>query len=194
MAVLATTTDVEHSLGRSLDSAEEIARAEDLLVKASAMVEEQTGYRFAPGEYTIGRRVHAGQVTVPAAKTATITEIRDIDQRDGVATVLTGWTHRGRKIYGINGIRRETQFFAQRHRRFVEIDFTVTDPVPGDVVALVAGCVANTLAGPPVGASQEHAGPFHISYVNSNGKVWLSASDKQILAKYTVAKPALSLL
>ena len=79
------------------------------------------------------------------------------------------------------------------YRPFVEVDFTVTAPIPDEVAGIVAGIVASTMSGPPVGASAEHAGPFSISYVNSSGKVWLSASDKAILGRYKQPKPALDL-
>ena len=181
MAALAVVSDVEAGLGRSLTT-EETPRATSLLVLASAHVEsgDVTGYRFAPGSYTIGRKVRDGKVVLPA-KVATIAAVRAVDQSNGAVTVLTGFTSHKRTVYGLSAA-------------FIEVDFTVTAAVPDEVVKLVAGIVASTLSGPPVGAASEGAGPFSISYVNSSGKVWLSASDKAILGKYKQVKPALDLL
>lgn len=179
MTVLAGTTDVEKSLGRSL-TAEETPRATSLLILASAHVEAETGYRFAPGSYTVGRKVRSGKVRIPA-KVAAVVAVRSVDQCSGVSVVVTTYTPRNSVLYGLS-------------TAFVEVDFTVTEPIPVEVVNIVSGIVASTMSGPPVGASAEAAGPFSISYVNSSGKVWLSASDKAILRRYKQAKPALDML
>jgi hypothetical protein len=204
MTALATTTDVEGSLGRSLTT-DEIPRASSLLTLASAHVESSpvTGYRFAPGAYTVGREVRSFKIRLPG-KVATIAAVRSIDPRTGAATVLvagTNYNNRGSTLYliaGYGGYNWESTFAvgparARMFRTFIEVDFTVTAPVPDEIVNLVAGIVASTLSGPPVGASAETAGPFHISYVNSSGKVWLSASDKAILGRYKQPKPAIDL-
>jgi hypothetical protein len=183
MTALATSEDVEAAIGRTL-TADEITRAdENLIPLASAYVQDWTGFRFAPGEYTVGRLARHGRVVLPAS-VATVDEVREIDQCDGSVTTLTlttDYTVRGRTVYGLGSA-------------FVEVDFTVTDAVPVEIVALVAGIAAGSLAGPPVGASQESAGPFSISYVNSSGRVFLSVSDKAILRRYKQPKPALSIL
>ena len=205
MTALAIVSDVEAGLGRSL-TAEEIPRANSLLTLASVHVESSavTGYRFAPGAYTVGREVRTFKIKLPA-KVAAVTGVRNINQRTGDSTDLTAgvnYTTRGSYLYlltGYGGYNRESAFaevdYMRSHmfRPFVEVDFTVTAPIPDEVVTLVAGIVASTLSGPPVGASAETAGPFHISYVNSSGKVWLSASDKAILSRYKQPKPALDL-
>lgn len=183
MAVLATTTDVANSLGRSLTAGAETSRATALLLLASAAVEVETGYRFAPGSYTAGRKPRSGKVRLPA-KVATVAAVREVDQSTGAATTLTlttDYTTRNGVLYGLSAC-------------FVEADFTVTAAIPTEVVGIVAGIVASTMSGPPVGAASEAAGPFSISYVNSSGKVWLAASDKAILRKYKQARPALDLL
>lgn len=183
MTALATVPDVEESLGRSL-SAAETPRAESLLILASSAVSTRTGFRFAPGSYTISRRPFEGKVKIPAT-VAAITSVTAINERNGEATVLaltTDYTRRGRLLYGLYS------------HSMVEVAFTVTAAIPVEVVALVAGIVANTISGPPVGASSEQAGPFLVSYVNSSGKVWLSDSDKLILSPWMQTKTAVSLL
>jgi len=183
MAILATITEVEDSLGRSLSS-EEQRRAMALLELASAEVLDMTGFRFLPGTYTVGRKVRSGKVTLPAT-VATITAVRAIDQVDGTVDVLTpglDYTTHRRTVYGLD------------EAQFVEVDFTVTASVSPMVSGVVAGIVATTISGPPVGTASESAGPFQVSYVNSSGKVWLSASDKSILRRYTQPRPAMDLL
>jgi len=207
MTALAIISDVESALGRSPGSltVEENLRATSLLLLASMAVESETNqYRFAPGSYTIGRGVRTFKIKLPA-KVAAITGVRNINQRTGDATDLVAginYTTRGSYLYlltGYGGYNRESAFAevdymrSHMYRPFVEVDFTVTAPIPDEVAGIVAGIVASTMSGPPVGASAEHAGPFSISYVNSSGKVWLSASDKAILGRYKQPKPALDL-
>lgn len=200
MGTLADISDVEAGLGRSL-ATEEIPRANSLLILASAEVEAETRYRFAPGDYTITRKMpNNGRFRIPASVDSTVVAVRLVDQYRGVVTDLTAYTvHRG-IIYGlylgtgIYGYRPDQSFATLPYRsRLVEIDFTVATAIPEVIVALVAGIVASTMSGPPVGASAESAGPFRLSFVNSSGKVWLSASDKAILARYKQPKPAIDL-
>jgi hypothetical protein len=182
MTTLASPVDVEDSLGRSLTS-DEGARATVLLELASAEVLRVTGYRFLPGSYTIGRRPGV-RVILPGA-VATVDEVRSINQVDGTETTWVlgrDYTTRGRTVYVLSA------------SDFLEIDFTVTAPIPTVVTRVVAGIAASTIASPPVGTASETAGPFQVSYVNSQGKVWLSASDKSILKPYTQPRPALDLL
>jgi hypothetical protein len=177
MTALAIPPDVETALGRSL-TAEETPRAVALLLLASAAVEEHTGYRFAPGTYTVGRKPRGGKVRIPAdVATATVTEV---NQSTGAASVITGYTLRGSTLYGLKAC-------------WVEVVFIVTAEVPDEIATLVAGIVAATLAGPPVGAESAQAGPFQMSFVTSSGKVYLSASDKLILRRYKQPRPPVAL-
>lgn len=168
---LATTTDVATALGRSL-TAGETSRATQLLeVASSEAVQVAGGYAFEPGSYT--RTVLARDCkAVLRAKVATIGAVRTVDPVTGAETALTGWTSRGPRLYQL-GCDGE-----------VEVDFTTTAAIPADVVSVVAGIVAATIGSPPVGAESESVGPFSISYVDSSGRVWLSASDRRTLAKY----------
>lgn len=184
MTALATTTDVANSLGRPLTAGAETNRATTLLTLASKAVLNRTGFRFLPGSYTISRRPFEGKVTIPAT-VDTIVSVTAVDECTGEGTVLvltTDYTRRSRVLYGLH-----------RHT-LVEVAFTTTAAVPDEVVALTAGIVASTLSGPPVGASSEQAGPYLVSYVNSSGRVFLSDSDKKILAPWTQVKPAADLL
>jgi hypothetical protein len=192
---LATTADVEKSLGRSLLAGDETNRATTLLLLASSAYEIEAEYHFAPGSYTVGRQVRKGKVKLPA-KSPTVTAVRSVDQTDGTVTTLSGYTTHGSWVY-----RLESSLLTRPVRDpyvplFVEIDFTVDaedSPIPPVIVTLVANCVARTLAGPPVGAASESAGPFQISYVNSSGDIYISKNDRLILSRYKQPRAAISL-
>lgn len=168
---LATTADVAKALGRSLTAAETDRATQLLEVASSEAVQAAGGYAFAPGSYTRTLLARDCKTSV-RAKVATVGTVRAVDSVTGAETVLTGWTSRGSRLYQL-GCDGE-----------VEVDFTVTDAIPVEVVAVVAGIVAATIGSPPVGAESESAGPFSISYVDSSGRVWLSASDRRTLGKY----------
>ena len=176
---LAETFDVESAIGRSLTD-DEAARANQLLALASAAVEERTGYRFEPGSYTVGRKVHRGKVTLPA-KVAAVSEVRAIDERDGTATVTTAYTRRGSTLYGLTFC-------------FVEVDFTVTTSAPSEITALVAGVVADLLTMPPAGVTSEMAGPYQVTFGNNSGRIYFSDSDMTVLRKYMQPKAAIRAL
>lgn len=176
--MLAEASDVEAMLGRSL-SESELTRVDGLLVLASSEVEAVTRRRFEPGDYTVTRAVRGGRVRLPAAS-ATVTEVREVNPFDGSEVVTTGYTVRAATVYGLSGYE-------------VAVDFTTAAAVPDPVVKVVAGMVSATIESPPVGVSAEAAGPFQRSFVASSGRVWLSKSDREILAAYTIPKPAISL-
>lgn len=180
---LATAADVAIALKRPLTT-EETAAAAPLLLLASAAVTNEAGYRFAPGTYTVERRVRNGQVKLPA-KVASVTSVAVVDQCDGTEEALTvgdDYTVRGSTLYGLPGC-------------WVEVVFVVSEPVPPVIVALVAGIVAQTIVtGATAAVSSVTAGPFSTSYVDSNGRVYLSKSDKLILAPYRQPRPAIGLV
>lgn len=189
---LATTDDVAAALGRALTEAEE-PRSESLLETASAAVEMAAGgYRFAPGEYVV-TRVPRRKVRIPA-KVDSVESVTLVDDF-GAETVLTAWTLRGSTVYGVLPYRASQTHFdlGEPCSLEVEIAFTVTEDVPAAVVSIVAGIVAATISAPPVGATSEGAGPFSISYADSSGRVWLSTSDRAILAKYRTPRSAIEL-
>lgn len=182
---LAVQADVEAALGRSLTDANEIARANSLLVSASADVETLTGWYFLIGSYSISRLTHGDNQIVLPGDVSAVSAVRDIDQRDGTATVLaltTDYTIRGRVIY------------LMQYHDLIEIDFATNSAIPDEIVKLVAGCVAATLAAPPVGASSETAGPYSVSYIPNTGKLWLSAADKRILGRYRQPRSAIAVI
>lgn len=177
---LATPSDVEAALGRTL-TAEEETRANALLLLASAAVEDATGYRFTPGDYTVSRTVRRCRVVLPA-KVESVEEVREVDQWDGSAELVdeSAWTLRGNTVW--------------TSARFVEVDFTVSAEVPNEIVTLVGAIVANTMAMPAAGVASETTGPYAVSYVSTSGRVFLTVSDKAVLRRYKQPKPAIEAL
>lgn len=176
---LATPADVETAIGRSLTPAE-TGRVGQLLETASAAVtEEAGGFRFEPGDYTVQRRVCSGRVRLPA-KAASVASVSSVNTETGVTTPITGWNLSGNTVYGINACT-------------AEITFTVTAAVPTKVVALVAGVVAATVSMPTGGAQSMGAGPWTVSFVDGSGRVWFSKTDKAILSRFRLPKPAIGL-
>lgn len=182
MTALATSADVEAALGRTL-TAEESDRVDNLLTLASTAVENESGYRFAPGDYTVERTVRGRRLRLPA-KVATVESVTAVDICDGTETEVLeeNYNLRGSTLYGLLDCR-------------VFVDFTVTEDAPAAIVAMVAGVVASSITSTPLAnVSSETAGPFTTSYVDSSGRVFLSKSDKLILKPYRQPKPALRLL
>lgn len=177
---LADYTAVEQAAGRPLTS-EEVSRVIGLLEIASdAVTVAAGGYRFAPGAYTVSRIVTRRIVHLPA-EVATVAQVRALDPEDGTVTTLTGWTLRRSTLYDVDACQ-------------VEVDFTSTAQVPPAVEAIVAGIVAATINAPGVGVASQGAGPFQVSYADSSGRVWLSASDRIVLRCYRPVRPAKALL
>lgn len=174
---LASTSDVEVALGRSL-TAEEATRAAGLLTQASVEVERYTGFRFTAGDYTIARTALRGRVAVPAAD-PTVAEVRLVDC-DGGAEVLTDWT-----------LRRRTLYLGRSGDVDVEVDFTVAEgaEVPAEVVGVVAAMVARSVTQTPDEAAtvtQAGLGSAQVSYTSntSGGSVWMAKADKLLLSRY----------
>ena len=195
-AALATTTDVANCLGRSLSSPEETNRANTLLLIVSSAYENEADFKFAPGTYTIGRKVHNGRCKIPATN-PTVTAVRSIDTVDGSISPVTNFTQHRSMLYQLEGVRPNHPVRYSYYPMFIEVDFTVpadgTAPIPPIIVNLVANCVARTLSGPPAGVSQESVGPYHMSYVNPSGDVYISKNDRLILSRYKQAKPAINM-
>src|SRR5688572_14101471 len=97
---LATVPDVQKALGRPLESAE-VDRTQNLLALASSAVEIETGYKFAPGTYTVGRKPRDGKVRLPAA-VASVETVTAVDQSTGNESTVTDYTRRGATLYGLS--------------------------------------------------------------------------------------------
>ena len=183
---LATQAQVESNLGRSLFDAAEISRCTSLILEASALIGQWTNYSFVPGAYTFSEQVaDSNQVTIPADVTSTVGAVRSTNEDDGTFKLLilgTDYNYRNKKVY----------LLCQADR--VEIDYTVTAAIPTEVSNLCAAIVARSLAGSPVGATAESVGPYHVTYSNPSGDVYLSKNNKMVLAPYKQTLPAIQLL
>jgi hypothetical protein len=176
---LAELIDVETMLGRSL-STEDADKAEMLLnLISSAIANEAGGFRFEPGDYTVTRKVHNKIVRLPA-RVAEVTEVRSFDRRTGLVEVLTGWVLRRNALYAVDACE-------------VEVDFTVTDEIPADIVTIAALMAVGSLS-TQQGVTQSVAGMYSQSYVDSAGRVWFSAVDKATIARYRPVGRAVQLL
>jgi hypothetical protein len=201
MTVYATNADVESALGRSLTVSENL-HVNALLILASALIDVETnGYKFAPGSYTVGRNVRNRKVVLPAT-IATVDAVRRINQLYGTVTTLAlnaNYTLHARTLYVLSVLSSDSQFHGSDaeylYNRFiyVEVDFTVTAPIPVEIVALVAGMVASTLSDPALAAANAISGSYPVARTTSVAKVWLSASDKVILRPYKQPKMAMDI-
>lgn len=176
MAALASQSDVEASLGRSLTSTEE-TRVDRLLAGASLLARQIARRPFEAGDYSVGRIVRGNTVRIPEA--GTVTEVRAIDC-EGVVTTLvadTDYTARGKVIYGL------------RCYRDVEIDYTATADIPADVVGAVADMVADVYTAPaPADVQSQTAGPFSVSYRTDAGTVVADGVALETLRAYAAPK------
>lgn len=185
MTALATVDDVAEALQRSLTSEEEDA-AGGLIELASAAVESATHRLFAPGTYTVTRKVpvNSPRLRLPAS-VASVTSVGLIDSRNGTLTTLSSslYTLRNSTLYGLNCYRG----------REVEITFTVTASVPDEIVALVAGVVAGRLALPAAGVTSELIGPNQVTFGNNSGRIYFSASDNAVMRRFRLPGSAIRL-
>jgi hypothetical protein len=178
MTALATSTDVEAVIGRTLTAAED-AQIESALDAASAAVREATGRKYEAGTFTVRRKVRNGSVDLDAP--ATVTGINDIDS-NGTATAVTGYTLRGSTVYNVAGCN-------------VEVTYTSAGLVPDEVVKVCAEMAAHKLSSEvPDGATwwSVTKGPF------TESATFAAASDagkptyahSKILRRYALARSA----
>jgi hypothetical protein len=175
VTALAKPDDVAIALQRDLTSAEEDA-SEGLIELASSAVEAATQRLFAPGTYTVTRRVPlttSRRLRLPG-KASTVTSVSSVDPYDGTLTAISGYTLRNSTIYGL-GCHGGQE---------VEVTFVVTEEVPAEIVALVAGVVAGRLSLPSAGVTSESTGPYAVTFGNNSGRIYFSASDKAVLRHY----------
>lgn len=147
MTALATSTDVEAALGRTLTTAES-ARVGSLLDKASALVRAESGRLLEAGTYTVKRRVRGGKVVLDDP--TTVSEVVRVDG-GGTETALTGYTLRGSTLYGLGC------------DRWVEVTYVSAGDVADELVTVTAALAARGLtASAPEGAQSWTVtrGPF----------------------------------
>lgn len=185
MTALATQSDVETAIGRTLTTAE-AAKAAGALARASALVRAITDRKFEAGTYTVRRKVRAGRVTLDSP--ATVTGVNEVND-DGSVTSVTGYTLRGSVVYDLGTCER-----------WVEVTYTTAGTIPAEVVAITAAMAGRDItANRPQGATSYTItrGPFaeSASFEDASDSVEPTSSEAKILARYAVRRAgAVSLL
>jgi hypothetical protein len=169
---LATISDVEARLGRSLSVAE-TSKANAYLADASAMFSQRAVQKFEQGESSVRLFPKDGVVRLVQRPVIAIVEVKDID---GVEIDFTFDGHQS--IYDLGAYTPVT----------VTYEHGSTD-IPADVVAVVAGMVARTLSINPDAASgvqQQAVGPFSQSYASwaVGGQVMMSPVEAKVADSY----------
>jgi hypothetical protein len=169
---LATISDVEARLGRSLSVAE-TSKANAYLADASAMFSQRAVQKFEQGESSVRLFPKDGVVRLVQRPVIAIVEVKDID---GVEIDFTFDGHQS--IYDLGAYTPVT----------VTYEHCSTD-IPADVVAVVAGMVARTLSINPDAASgvqQQAVGPFSQSYASwaVGGQVMMSPVEAKVADSY----------
>jgi len=169
---LATITDVEARLGRTLTVAE-TSKANAYLQDASALFIQRAVQKFEQGESTVRLFPRDGVVRLVQRPVIEVTEVTDID---GIAIDFTFDGHQS--IYDLGAYTPVTVTYEHG-----------SNTIPDDVVAVVAGMVARTLSINPDAASgvqQQTVGPFSQSYAAwaVGGQVMMSPAEAKVADAY----------
>lgn len=177
MTALATTTDVETRLGRSL-SETETARAEAFLDDASALVVSYTGQQFLPGtSYNLLQVKQGNKIRLTQRPATDVLSLTNTDGDD----VLFTWD-------GFQTIVVENPTICNGDRLIVSYEHG-NATVPNDVVSVVSAMVARTISIPTeaaAGVTQQTVGPFSVTYANwaVGGQVMISPTEQTVLNRY----------
>lgn len=169
---LATISDVEARLGRSL-TAGETSKATAWLSDASAMFIQRAVQKFEVSESTVRLFPRDGVVRLVQRPVIEIVTVKDID---GVEIDYTFDGHQS--LYELGAYTPVV----------VNYEHGSAD-IPDDVVAVVSGMVVRTLQIPAdaaAGVQQQSVGPFSQSYANwaVGGQVLMSPSDIEVANYY----------
>lgn len=169
---LATLSDVEDRLGRSL-TAEETTKATAWLADASAMFVQRAVQKFEVGESTVRLFPKDGVVRLVQRPVTSIVSVTDIDGNE-IDYTWDGF----QSLYDLGDLRGIT----------VEYEHG-SATIPDDVVAVVAGMVARTLSISPdavAGVQQQTVGPFAQSYAAwaVGGQIMMSPSEMKVADHY----------
>lgn len=169
---LATISDVEARLGRSLTVAE-TSKANAYLADASALFTQRAVQKFEVSESTVRLFPRDGVVRLVQRPVISIGYVRDIDGVD------IDYTWDGRQsLYDLGDFRGVV----------VNYEHGSAD-IPNDVVAVVAGMVARTLSISPdaaAGVQQQAVGPFSQSYASwaVGAQVMMSPAEVKVADYY----------
>lgn len=183
MTALATSTDVEAVLGRTLTEAED-AKVSSALDRASAVVRAETGRFFDDATHTVRRFVRKGRALLDDPDTITAIYLIGCD---GATSSLTGYTLRGDTVYGLGGDGT------------IEVEYVTAGTIPADIVGVTAAMAARDLTTQtPTGATSYTLtrGPFSESatFDVPTESITLSPSESRILARYRLRSGAIVVL
>jgi hypothetical protein len=169
---LATISDVEARLGRSLTVAE-TSKATAYLADASAMFVQRAVQKFEVSESTVRLFPKDGVVRLVQRPVIEIVTVKDIDGNE------IDYTFDGHQsLYDLGDLRGVTVNYEHGSAN-----------IPDDVVAVVAGMVARTLSISPdaaAGVTQQSVGPFSQSYATwaVGAQVMMSPAEVKVADYY----------
>lgn len=169
---LATISDVEDRLGRTL-TAGETSKATAYLTDASALFIQRAIQKFEVGESTVRLYPKDGVVRLTQRPVIEVISVRDID---GIEIDYT-WDGR-QSLYDLGDFRGVTVNYEHGSAN-----------IPDDVVAVVAGMVARTLSISPdaaTGVTQQSVGPFSQTYATwaVGAQVMMSPAEMKVADYY----------
>lgn len=196
MADLATASDLEDRLGRSL-TVDEAARAPSLLADASALVRGWTRQDFeAVDGDVITLRPVGSMLRLPQRPATAVTTVEAVAP-DGVATAeMSGWSWDGRDKVDLAYATYSADFTsdAWRDRRQPDTYQVTYDhgdaTIPPIVVATVSAMVLRTLLSPSMtpGMVAERIGAYNYQLQQGQGAtgatVVMTPADEKALARY----------
>jgi hypothetical protein len=169
---LATISDVEARLGRSLTVAE-TSKATAYLADASAMFVQRAVQKFEVSESTVRLFPKDGVVRLVQRPVIEIVTVKDIDGNE------IDYTFDGHQsLYDLGDLRGVTVNYEHGSAN-----------IPDDVIAVVAGMVARTLSISPdaaAGVTQQSVGPFSQSYATwaVGAQVMMSPAEVKVADYY----------
>ena len=169
---LATITDIEARLGRSL-TAVETSKATAFLTDASALFIQRAVQKFEQGESVVRLFPRDGVVRLMQRPVIEVTEVKDLD---GNEIYYTFDGHQS--LYDLGSYTPVTVSYEHG-----------STTIPDDVIAVVAGMVARTLSINPDAASgvqQQTVGPFSQTYATwaVGGQVMMSPVEAKVADSY----------
>lgn len=181
MVALATVTDLETRLGRTLTGAD-LARAEALLDDVSAAVRGYTGQQFSTATSTVRLKSRGGKVRLPQRPVTAVTAVVDTD---GVAVEHDWWQ--------FDTIELDTSW-NRFDRELVSRDYVDVTyehgyaTVPDEIVAVVCQIAARAYGRPAdetAYTSENVAGyGYSIGGASSMGAFGLLAGERDVLDRY----------
>jgi len=183
MTALATSTDVEARLGRTLTAAE-TARIDGLLADVSAAVRGAAGQTFTAATTTVTLHSRTGEIRLPERPVTAVTAVTDLDNN----SISYQWDGLDRISVSIPGVFYTFETDGYPKPLTVKITYTHGGTVPDDIVAVVCQITARVLGQDPTtsGIQQEAIGGYFytIGTAAAAGGVGMLPPEQQVCARY----------